>query len=95
MLMGCERPPGSTKRSSCSPLRIAVPMIYLWQRNRAVALGNQINKQGARWARGGASDHPPRGQLACHLIEDRDRGLVLVHIHTDPTDTVSHVGTSS
>ena len=40
-----------------------------------------------------ASSHPPRAHLAGVLIEDRERRLVRVHVQTDPTNSVSHVGT--
>jgi hypothetical protein len=39
--------------------------------------------------------HSLRGHLARGLVKDRERRLARVHVQTDPTDTVRHVGTSS
>src|SRR5262249_44885418 len=41
-----------------------------------------------------ATDHPPRGHLTRGLIKHSKRRLTRVHVQTDPTDTVRHIGTS-
>lgn len=41
-----------------------------------------------------APNHPPGTHLPSRLIKHRDRRLARMHVKTDPTNTVSHVGAS-
>ena len=73
-------------RATHQPIAGRTSLIHHPRRHRNV---HQPPKQLVR-----APDRSPGSHLARSLIKHSDRRLARVHIKTDPTDTVNHVGTS-